>query len=114
MTQIYKIISRDSWQAAVAKGRFFGATIDLTDGYIHFSTADQAEETAARHFVGQSDLLLVAFNADAMGEKLRWEASRGGALFPHLYDSLDPALALWALPLPWNGARHDFPIGWRG
>jgi uncharacterized protein (DUF952 family) len=114
MTQIYKIIARETWQGALANGRFSGATIDLTDGYIHFSTADQAEETAARHFVGKTNLLLIAFDADAMGEKLRWEESRGGALFPHLYDALDPATALWALPLPWNGTRHEFPIGWRG
>jgi uncharacterized protein (DUF952 family) len=110
---IFKIIDQSLWQAAVDAGLFTGAAIDLADGFIHFSTADQALETARRHFAGQHDLLLVAFDADALGPDLRFEPSRGGDLFPHLYATLDPATALWAKPLPWNGTAHEFPKGWR-
>jgi uncharacterized protein (DUF952 family) len=112
MQLIYKIIDRDIWVKAAAAGVFHGAAIDLTDGYIHFSTADQAEETARRHFASVENLVLVAFDSDALGPLLKWEPSRGGALFPHLYGALDPALALWAMPLPWDGTAHCFPIGW--
>ena len=97
MAIIYKILPEALWQAAQRSGSFAGAAIDLTDGYIHFSTAGQAVETARRHFHGQRELLLVAFEAD---------------LFPHLYAVLDPALALWVKPLPWAGGQHDFPEGW--
>ncbi len=114
MTLIYKIVSEKTWRAAVANGRFEGATIDLNDGYIHFSTADQAEETARKHFAGQNDLMLVAIDPHHLGAALRWEVSRGGALFPHLFGILDPALVVWHKPLPWNGTTHDFPEGWRG
>ena len=94
MSLIYKILPRTAWAEALAQGRFDGSPIDLQDGYIHFSTADQAQETAARHFRGQADLVVVAVEADALGQALRWEPSRGGQLFPHLYAPLDPALAL--------------------
>ena len=93
MSLIYKILPRADWEAALAQGRFDGASIDLQDGYIHFSTAAQAQETAARHFRGQSGLVLAAFETDDLGPALRWEPSRGGQLFPHLYAPLDPALA---------------------
>ena len=93
MSLVYKILSRAAWQAAEAKGRFDGAPIDLKDGYIHLSTAAQAQETADKHFHGQPDLVVAAFEADDLGEALRWEPSRGGQLFPHLYGPLDPALA---------------------
>ncbi|NMD06842.1 MAG: DUF952 domain-containing protein [Phyllobacteriaceae bacterium] len=112
MAIIYKILPEALWQAAQRSGSFAGAAIDLTDGYIHFSTAGQAVETARRHFHGQRELLLVAFEAEALGDALRWEPSRGGDLFPHLYAVLDPALALWVKPLPWAGGQHDFPEGW--
>ena len=106
---IYKILSRDAWRAAEAAGVFAGAPVDLADGYIHFSTAEQARETAAKHFAGQADLLLVAIEADSLGAQLKWEVSRGGALFPHLYAPLPTGLALWARPLPLDaGGRHDF------
>ena len=85
---IYKIVPASLWQNAKDAGIFKGAAIDLADGYIHFSTATQAKETAARHFAGQGDLLLVAVNGDALGEKLLFEPSRGGDLFPHLYGML--------------------------
>jgi uncharacterized protein (DUF952 family) len=91
---IYKIATRAQWQAAEATGTFSGAPVDLRDGYIHFSTAEQLDETLAKHFAGQRDLVLIAVDADALGEALRWEVSRGGALFPHLYAPLPVAAAV--------------------
>jgi uncharacterized protein (DUF952 family) len=107
---IYKIAPRALWAEAVAKGVFSGAPIDLADGYIHFSTAGQARETAAKYFAGQADLVLVAIDGAAFGDALRWEGSRGGALFPHLYAELPASAALWVkdLPLGPDGA-HQFP-----
>ena len=93
MTRIYKILDRADWDAAVKAGRFDGAPVDLHDGYIHFSTAEQAQETADKHFHGAPDLVVAAFEAEDLGPALRWEPSRGGQLFPHLYGPLDPALA---------------------
>lgn len=87
---------------------FTGAPVDLADGYIHFSAADQVEETAARHFAGQDDLLLVAVDPLRLAAPLRWEISRGGAAFPHLYGPLPLADVAWVAPLPWRGDRHDF------
>lgn len=109
MTLIYKITTVPEWRAAESEGVFRGAAIDLSDGFIHFSAADQAEETAARHFAGQTDLLLVSVDADKLGGALKWEASRGGALFPHLYAplSLDAVTRVAPLPLRPDG-RHDF------
>jgi uncharacterized protein (DUF952 family) len=105
MSLIYKILPRAAWDEAVAQGRFEGSPIDLKDGYIHFSTAAQAHETAAKHFRGQAGLVVAAFDADALGPALRWEPSRGGHLFPHLYAPLDPALAkaVTAAPLGSDG-----------
>jgi uncharacterized protein (DUF952 family) len=94
MSRVYKIATRAAWDAAVALGRFDGAPIDLTDGYIHLSTGAQAQETARLHFKGQAGLVLVAFDADDLGPRLTWEPSRAGQMFPHLYAPLDPALAL--------------------
>jgi uncharacterized protein (DUF952 family) len=111
--QVYKIIDREVWGKAIAAGVFHGASIDLADGYIHLSDAQQAEETAKRHFAGQANLLLVAFDAESFGETLKWEVSRAGALFPHVYGSIDPRLALWAKDLPLLDAGHEFPEGWR-
>ncbi|WP_269583358.1 DUF952 domain-containing protein [Roseibium sp. Sym1] len=110
MTLIFKIAPKSLWQEAVERGVFEGAPVDLADGYIHFSTGDQARETAAKHFAGQSDLLLVAFEADRLGDALKWEPSRGGALFPHLYGTFEPGAALWVreLPLSADGV-HVFP-----
>lgn len=95
--RIYKLIGRAEWAAAVAAGRFDGAAVDLADGFIHFSTAAQAAETGRRYFSGHNDLLCVGFEAEALGEALRWEPSRGGDLFPHLHGPLDPALAVETL-----------------
>jgi len=109
-TVIYKISPATLWRKAEAAGVFSGAPIDLADGYIHFSTAEQAEETAAKHFAGQSDLLLITVDAARLGDALRHEPSRGGALFPHLYGPLplDAVLRVEPLPLGPDG-RHIFP-----
>ena len=109
-TIVYKILSKAAWAEACTAGVFHGAPVDLADGYIHFSTAAQVRETAAKHFAGQTDLVLVGVDADRLGAALKWEPSRGGALFPHLYGPLDPALAdtVVALPLGPDG-RHRFP-----
>lgn len=89
--KIYKILSRAEWAAAEAAGRFEGSAVDRADGFIHFSTAAQARETARRHFAGQADLVVLEVDSAALGEALRWEPSRGGDLFPHLYGHLDAA-----------------------
>lgn len=110
MATVYKITPAPAWAEAVAAGVFRGAPVDLADGYIHFSTAATVKETAARHFAGQHGLTLVAFDDAALGPALRYEVSRGGALFPHLYAPLDPALALWSAPLPLGrDGLHVFP-----
>lgn len=106
---IYKISTEGAWCAAEAAGVFTGAPIDVADGYIHFSTAGQVAETAARHFAGQADLVLVAVDAGALGAALRYEPSRGGALFPHLYGTLPMSAVRWAKPLPLGPAGHVFP-----
>lgn len=112
MPLIYKICPRALWREAEAAGRFAGAPVDREDGFIHLSTAAQVAETAARHFAGQADLLLVTVEADALGDCLRYEPSRGGDLFPHLYGvlSLDAVRSVMALPLGADG-RHVFPAG---
>ena len=110
MTVIYKICPAELWRAAERDGVFRGAPIDLTDGFIHFSTADQVAETAAKHFAGQADLLLVRVRAEKLGDALKWEPSRGGALFPHLYGALllRDVHKIEPLPLGTDG-RHVFP-----
>jgi len=107
---IYKICDAALWRAAERAGEFGGAPVDLDDGYIHFSTADQAAETAARHFAAAPDLVLVAVDAAALGAALRYEPSRGGALFPHLYGKLPLSAVRWVHPLPLGtDGRHVFP-----
>jgi uncharacterized protein (DUF952 family) len=96
---IFKICSTSEWAAAIAIGAFGGSADDHRDGYIHLSTAEQAAETARKYFSHRDDLLLIAFDAAALGTDLRWEPSRGGALFPHLYAVLSTNLALGAEPL---------------
>ncbi|MEL6792219.1 MAG: DUF952 domain-containing protein [Pseudomonadota bacterium] len=109
---IFKILTADQWDALERDGETKGAPVDLADGYIHFSTAEQATETAARHFAGQTGLMLAAVEADALGEALKWEPSRGGALFPHLYAKLAHAEVVWAKPLPLGpDGAHQFPDG---
>lgn len=99
MTIIHKIVPAALWREAEASGRWLGASVDLNDGYIHFSTAAQVQETARRHFTGQRDLVLVSVAAERLGDALRFEPSRGGDLFPHLYGPLDPAAAMAVTPL---------------
>ena len=100
MTTIYKILTRAEWTAAKARGRFDGSAVDTRDGYIHFSTAAQAQETAAKHFRGVGDLVVLEIDGDALD--LKWEPSRGGALFPHLYAPLETKHV---------GAVHEAPLG---
>jgi uncharacterized protein (DUF952 family) len=107
---IYKICTAAMWREAERSGVFRGAAIDLRDGYIHFSTAAQAVETAEKHFAGERDLVLVAVDATALGESLKWEISRGGALFPHLYGTLPLSAVRRVDPLPLGpDGRHVFP-----
>ena len=108
---IYKILRRPEWDAFRAAGETAGAPIDLTDGYIHFSTAAQVAETAAKHFATESDLVLVAVSTDALGADLRWEPSRGGQLFPHLYRVLRLSDVVWDKSLPLGASGHIFPEG---
>lgn len=97
--QIYKIMRETDFEAAMREGLFRGSTDDLRDGFIHLSTADQVPGTLAAHFAGQEDLVLLTLDAERLGLDLRWEASRDGALFPHLYAPLDLAALLWVEPL---------------
>lgn len=107
---VFKLVDRASWQAAVPSGSFGGSVADVRDGFIHFSTAAQVRETAARHFAGQPDLLLVAVAAASLGDTLRWEPSRGGALFPHLYAPLLLGAVRWVAGVELDaGGRHVFP-----
>ncbi|SMD18914.1 DUF952 domain-containing protein [Rhizobium sp. RU36D] len=110
VSTVYKILDEKLWQKAREDGVFRGAGIDLADGYIHLSTAAQAVETARLYFAGVDNLVLVAVDAAALGTALRFEASRGGALFPHLYGDLPLDAVLWVKPLP-RGAdgAHVFP-----
>ena len=105
VTRIYKILGRAEWEGARARGWFEGSAVDRGDGFIHFSTAGQILETARRHFRGQSDLMVLAVDAEALGPSLKWEPSRGGALFPHLYGPLAtaPVLEARAAPLAADG-----------
>ena len=107
---IYKICTEDEWRDAERNGEFTGSAIDIADGFIHFSTAAQVEETARRHFAGQTDLVLVAVDPERLGDALIWEPSRGGDFFPHLHGALSAAAVASAvlLPLGDDGA-HVFP-----
>lgn len=107
---IYKIVPSALWSAAIDTGSFAGSAADVADGFIHFSTAEQVRETAAKHFAGASDLLLVAVPVSALGRSLKWEPSRRGDLFPHLYAPLPVDAALWTRPLPIGpDGKHVFP-----
>jgi uncharacterized protein (DUF952 family) len=106
---VYKIVATDEWRLAEAAGVFSGAAVDRVEGFIHFSTAEQTPETAAKWFGGRSDLTLAAVDAGALGDDLRWEPSRGGALFPHLYAALPMSAVVWSRPLPLGlDGRHVF------
>ncbi len=107
MTTIYKICSAAEWHAAERTGVYAGSAVDRRDGFIHFSTAEQAAETAAKHFAGQRDLVLVSVDAANLGKRLKWEPSRGGALFPHLYGTLELGAVLRVEPMSLD-AGHAF------
>ena len=106
---IFKIFRSDEWAALRAEGHSVGAPVDVADGYVHFSTAAQAAATAAKHFAGEEGLFLLACESDPMGDDLKWEPSRGGALFPHLYRALRLDDVAWHEPLPLIDGAHQFP-----
>jgi uncharacterized protein (DUF952 family) len=97
---IYKICERESWRAAESERLFRGSAADVRDGFIHFSTAAQLAGTATTHFAKKSGLLVIAVEGGTLGRQLKWERSRGGELFPHLYAPLPLSAVLWARPLP--------------
>ncbi|MEL6437154.1 MAG: DUF952 domain-containing protein [Pseudomonadota bacterium] len=107
---IFKIATREQWADAQSEGVFKGAPVDLADGFIHFSTAAQVRETAAKHFAGQADLLLLGVDPAALGDALKYEPSRGGDLFPHLFAAmpLEAVRSVEPLALDANGS-HLFP-----
>lgn len=111
MTTIYRIISKADWAAAQAAGAFTGTAHDIRDGFIHFSTAKQAAETAAKHYAGLTDLLLLYVRGTALAAPLKWEKSRNDDLFPHLYGSLPVSAVHRVESLPFDAAqgRHVFP-----
>ena len=106
---IYKLFRADEWADLQARGETAGAPIDVTDGYVHFSTAAQAAETAAKYFAGVEGLVLLALQSDTLAADLRWEPARNGSLFPHLYRLLRLTDILWSAPLPLVGGVHQFP-----
>ena len=106
---IYKIFHKREWAVLTNSGVTKGAPIDLADGFVHFSAAAQAAETAAKHFAKEDDLMLLALEADLLGPDLKWEPSRGGALFPHLYRALSLDDIVWSKPLPKVNGTHQFP-----
>jgi uncharacterized protein (DUF952 family) len=108
---VYKICARGEWQAAEDAGTYAGSADDLRDGFIHFSLAHQLRETARKYFAGRGDLVLIAVDTAQLGEALRYEASRGGDLFPHLYAPLPTGAARWVEALPWEGQAFRFPRG---
>lgn len=104
---IYKILTSEQWTTLETTGTFAGAPIDLADGYIHASTAKQAQETTDKHFAGQDGLILAALDSETYGEDLKWEVSRGGAEFPHIYNRpLKRSEVVWARPMPIVEGRH--------
>lgn len=108
---IYKIFRANEWEELASAGHTSGAPIDVADGYIHFSTAQQVVETAARHFAGVDNLVLAAVDENALSDLLKWEPSRGGALFPHLYRELRLKDVEWCKPMPLGTEGHIFPPG---
>jgi uncharacterized protein (DUF952 family) len=107
---IYHMCPAETWQEAVRAGTYRGTADDLRDGFIHFSTADQIAESARRHRAGQAGLVLIAIESAPLGNRLKWEEARGGALFPHLYGALNPAEVASVRPLPLGpDGEHVFP-----
>ena len=106
---IYKLLRAPEWADLQSRGETEGAPIDLADGYVHFSTASQVEETAAKYFAGEDGVMLLALPSGPLGEALKWEPSRGGDLFPHLYGPLRLADVAWAKELERSDTGHIFP-----
>lgn len=108
---VYKIFRAEEFAAFKDTGQSAGAPIDLQDGYIHMSTAEQAPETLEKHFAEEVGLVLLAIEADGLGEDVKWEPSRGGALFPHLYRDLLASDVLWSANIPLYNGKHLIPTG---
>ncbi|MCB9878809.1 MAG: DUF952 domain-containing protein [Planctomycetes bacterium] len=106
---VFKILRRDEWDALERDGELRGSAVDLRDGFVHLSSGAQVAGTAARHFAGVDDLVLAAFDDGALGPALRWEPSRDGALFPHLYRPLRRAEVRWTASMPWRNGVHELP-----
>jgi len=106
---IYHVCPEQEWAARGPSGNYRGSDDDLRDGFIHFSTSTQVRESVAKHRAGQDGLVILAVEAEALGAALRWGASRGGQLFPHLYGILPPHAVRWVKPLPLTPEGHDFP-----
>lgn len=106
---IFKICDRSEWEECLDSGIYLGSEDDLRDGFIHLSTSEQLAGTAAKHFANRKDLLLICYMTEGLGDSLRWEASRGGALFPHVYGALKTGDAHWVKPLPLGSDGHIFP-----
>lgn len=111
MTLIYKVLRPEEWAELSAKGETSGAPIDIADGYIHFSTAETVAETVQKYFADVADLKILAYDDAKLGSAIKYETSRGGALFPHLYAPLKLADALWVKDLPLSNGSHNFPAG---
>ncbi|MGI9474094.1 MAG: DUF952 domain-containing protein [Rubripirellula sp.] len=108
---LYKVLSSDLWRQAEGEGEFRGAGIDLQDGFIHLSSAGQVKETVAKHFCDQDDLVLVTIDEERLGTSLKWEPSRGGDLFPHVYGVISMEAVDRVEPLPLGpGNVHQFPF----
>lgn len=105
---VYKILTSNQWEELKVRGESFGSEVDMIDGYIHFSSPEQVRETAAKHFAGLKGLWLLGYHAQSL-DRLKWEPSRGGDLFPHLYDVLPLQGIVEAVELPWDGEAHVFP-----
>ena len=108
MTIVYKIFRAGEYADFAARGETEGAPVDIEDGYVHMSTSEQVSETAAKYFAGEVGLKVLAIDSDALGDDVKWEPSRGGGLFPHLYRNLKAEDVQWVKDLPWVGDAHDF------
>ena len=106
---LYKIMPRQEWEEAQAQGIYRGSEVDIKDGFIHLSAARQVRATAQKHFSGQADLVLLSLREENLGQSLKWEASRGGDLFPHIYGALQLTAITDVYPLPLVKGTHQFP-----
>ena len=106
---IYKFADATTWTNALATGCFTGSSDDVRDGFVHLSSGAQTPDTLAKHFARRTDLIVAAVDPAKLGTSLKWEASRGGQLFPHIYGSLEMSDVVWAKTLAWNGTKHEFP-----